>query len=608
MAKPNILVRSRKAKATELFNSNRLHEAEGIYASICQGTPGDAESWVMRGLIHRKLGAYGQAEAFCRKALIFQPNYGWGHHVLGSALQCQGRLAEAIPSYRRAIELQPDLTEAHYFLANVLRETGDLQDAVASYRKAIKLRPDFVEALCNLGAVLTALGNLQEATEVLNQAITLRPNTPQIICNQASILHRNGLLSEALEKYEHALQFTPGFLDAIVGSAALLEKTNRLAEAQSRVQYGLHHFPDNPDLLLVSARLARREGRLDDAVRVLERGLQFSTALDTTAAMHILLGQLQDRLNNSAHAYSHLLEGNRLSAQALGCRDEDRNKYLKRVERMRNYLVPELAATREPALCSGDERVPVFLFGFPRSGTTLLEQILDSHPAIQSMEEKPTVSVMAQAFEEIAQGHDNALVELTDEQIMRLRNIYFDEVARHVDLRPRSLLVDKNPLDTVNVHLLWRIFPRAKMILALRHPCDACFSCFMQNFVLNEANTGFHTIESAAEIYASVMRTWQEAVRVLPLNYHKIRYEDLVTDFENETRALLAFLGVGWDEKVLSHTEHAARRGTINTPSYHQVTQPIYQHAKFRWMRYASQFEPVMPILRPYMEYFGYLE
>jgi tetratricopeptide (TPR) repeat protein len=608
MAKPNILVRSRKTKATELFNSNRLHEAEELYASICQGTPGDVESWVMRGLIHRKLGAYGQAEAFCRKALMFQPNYAWGHHVLGSALQCQGRLAEAILGYRRAIELQPDLTEAHYFLANVLRETGNLQDAVASYRKAIQLRPDFVEALCNLGAALTAVGDIQEATEVLNKAIALRPNTPQIICNQASILHRNGLLSEALEKYEHALQVNPEFLDAIVGVTALLEKTNRLTEAGSWLEHGLRRFPDNPDLLLVSARLARREGRMDDAVNVLERALQFSTALDTTAAMHILLGQLHDRLNNSARAYGHLLEGNRLSAQALGSKDEDRNKYLKRVERMRNYLVPELAAIRESALCSAEERTPVFLFGFPRSGTTLLEQILDSHPAIQSMEEKPTVSVMAQAFEEIAQGHDNALVELSDEQIMRLRNIYFDEVARHVDLRPGSLLVDKNPLDTVNVHLLWRIFPRAKMILALRHPCDACFSCFMQNFVLNEANTGFHTLESAAEIYASVMRTWQEAVRVLPLNYHKIRYEDLVTDFENETRALLEFLGVGWDEKVLSHTEHAARRGTINTPSYHQVTQPIYQHAKFRWMRYASQFEPVMPILRPYMEYFGYPE
>src|SRR5512139_1132969 len=122
MARPNILIRSRKAKADELFGSNRLHEADQIYAGICQGAPADAESWAMRGLIHRKLGAFGQAEDFCRRALKFQPNYAWGHHLLGSALQCQGRVQEALACYRKAISLQPALAETHYFLGNVLRE------------------------------------------------------------------------------------------------------------------------------------------------------------------------------------------------------------------------------------------------------------------------------------------------------------------------------------------------------------------------------------------------------------------------------------------------------------------------------------------------------
>jgi hypothetical protein len=215
---------------------------------------------------------------------------------------------------------------------------------------------------------------------------------------------------------------------------------------------------------------------------------------------------------------------------------------------------------------------------------------------------------MVRAFEDMAQGRENALAELSEAQIAQLRKTYFDEVAHHIELRPGNLLVDKMPLNTVNVHLIWRVFPQAKFILAIRHPCDVCFSCFMQNFRINEAMASFFSLDSAARTYDAVMRTWLEAAARLPLDFHRIRYEDLVADFEGETRALLTFLGVGWDDQVLGHTEHAIRRGTINTPSYHQVTQPIYAHAKFRWKRYASQFAPVMPTLKPYIEYFGYTE
>lgn len=608
MAKLNVLTRSKKTRATELFNHNQLREADALFSGICQTAPTDVESWVMRGLIHRKLGLFQDAEDYCRRALTFKPDYAWGHHVLGSAQQCQGRTNEALASYQKAISLKPDLTEAHYFLANALRETGAVTDAVQSYRRAIKLQPDFVEALCNLGAALTALGETQEATHILNKAITLRPNSPQILCNQGNILQRDGRLVEALEKYQRALQFNPDALDAITNVAALLEKTNRLAEAQVIVDRELLRSPNNPDLLFVSARLARRANKLDDAITLLEKALPLTTVQDTAGAMHVLLGQLYDRKNDAGHAYAHLVEGNQLSAQAMGSVAGDRDRYLKRVERMRSYLTPELATLSKPELFTGNAVTPAFLLGFPRSGTTLLEQILDSHPALQTMEEKPTVSVMVEAFEEMAQGRNNALAELTSEQITQLRAIYFDEVARHVKLESGSLLIDKNPLNTVNVHLIWRIFPKAKFILALRHPCDACFSCFMQNFILNEANTGFSTIESSADIYSNVMRTWMEVVRALPLDYHRVRYEDLVADFENETRSLLDFLGVGWDDSVLSHTEHAMKRGTINTPSYHQVTQPIYQHAKYRWKRYAAQFEPVTPMLQPFIEFFGYTE
>lgn len=608
MAKANILIRSKKAKANELLQNNQFREADALYASVCQNAPADYESWVMRGLIHRKLGLFVEAENYCRRALTCNPRFAYGHHMLGSTLQCQGRLEEAMLCYRKAIGLQPGLAETHYFLGNALRETGDLSEAVNCYRQAIKLEPDFVEALSNLGAALTTLGDTQAATHVLNQAIALRPNASQILCNLGHILQRDGRLEEALEKYQRAMQLNPEFLDAISNVAGLLEKTNRHEEAQALVEQQLPRAPDNPALLMVAAKLARHAKKFDEAILWLERALKQNLALEEASAIHLLLGQLYDRQGESDLAYAHLAKGNYLMARVTEKVSKEQSPYLNRIKRLRAYLTEDLASQAGTLHDVDDVPNPVFLLGFPRSGTTLLEQILDSHPALQTLEEKGTVAAMVHAFEDIAQGRANALAELSNEQVAHLRTIYFQEVARHLQVQPGNLLVDKMPLNTVIVHLIWRVFPRAKIILAVRHPCDVCFSCFMQNFFINEAMASFFSLESTAQVYVGVMQVWQEAVAKLPIDYHQIRYEDLVANFEPETRALLNFLGVGWDNNVQRHTEHAIQRGTINTPSYHQVTQPIYQHATYRWRRYQKQFEPVLPTLQPFIEYFGYAE
>lgn len=607
MAKPNVLIRSKKTKANELFNANQLPEADALYAQICQMVPADIEAWVMRGLIHRKLGQWPAAADFCRRALALNPHYDQAYQVLGQAQQCMGQMDEALASYRKAVSLKPNNAWTHYLLANALRERGMLSDAVQHYREATRLQPDLVEALCNLGAALTVQGETQEATQALNRAVSLEPRAPQVLCNLGHLLQREGKLADALERYQRALVLDPDSLDAAANVAVLLEKIGRLDEARVLAGNTLQREPNHPQLLLVAAKLARRDKRFDEAIGFLETLLAQDADPETAGEAHMLLGQLHDRQGDAERAYSHLVEGNRLVAGSILNNVGNSSRYLERVKRLRRYLTPALAEMK-PAP-GGLESSPVFLLGFARSGTTLLEQILDSHPALQALEEKPTVAAMLQAFEAMAhEGDDNALANLTEAQIEQLRKVYFDEVARHIERKPGTFLVDKMPLNTVDVHLIWRVFPDARFILAIRHPCDVCLSCFMQNFLINEAMASFFTLESTAEVYDQVMQTWQLAAATLPLIVHRVRYEDLVADFEGETRALLDFLGVGWDDHVRGHTEHAMQRGTINTASYHQVTQPIYQHATYRWKRYARQFEPVLPMLQPFINHFGYEE
>jgi hypothetical protein len=247
----------------------------------------------------------------------------------------------------------------------------------------------------------------------------------------------------------------------------------------------------------------------------------------------------------------------------------------------------------------------VFLIGFPRSGTTLLDQILDAHPALHTMEEKPAIDIVKQAVERLTGGYPDALASLTAEDTVKLRRVYFAEVARFMGGVPQGILVDKMPLNTIEVGLIHRLFPRARILLALRHPCDVVLSGFMQAFKPNAAMVHFGDLADTARFYASVMGLWRRYAEVLPLEVLTTRYEDLVTDFEAETRRILAFLELPWDDSVLTYAERAKSRA-IATPSYHQVVQPIYARSVGRWRNYREQMADVLPLLRPFVDVFGY--
>lgn len=604
--KQDILTRTKKRKAEALIQENRLPEAKQLCEQIFQANRVDPEVLVLLGTIHRRLGNHTEAETCCRKALQLSPKLAEAHNALGAALQCQGRLPEALECYRSAIRLKPNLVLAHYLLANALREQGLLEQAAESYHKVLRHEPDNVPTLCNLGGLLAGLHRFDEAAVHLNKANRLRPGAVPVLCNMARILQHLGRPAEAESRCREALQHEPQAVDAMVIWSEIMEQSNRLEETRELVERGLKLAPSHPSLLLVSAKLARREGRHEDAVTIAEAALAGNPAADKKIEIHHLLGLLYDRLGDTVRAYSHFTEGNHLTASAVS--DTSRHNYLNSIDQHREQFhaaLPLSANTAAPTM-SPDEKSPVFLVGFPRSGTTLLEQILDSHPQLQALDERPTVGMMLKVHERIVARRPEATTALAEAELKELRDCYFREADKYVKREPGRILVDKFPLNLINAYHIWRIFPDAKFILAIRHPCDVCLSCFMQNFALNEAITAFTSLKHTAAMYAAVMNLWQEFAQHLPFRYHMIRYEDLVENMESEARRLLEFLDIEWSDAILGHVEHAKRRGTISTPSYHQVTQPIYKTAKYRWKRYEKELEPVMETLRPFIERFGY--
>lgn len=607
MAKKNILTQGKKARADQLALANRLDEALALYASVCRTDPLDVEAWVKSSMTQRRLGHHDAAESSARRAARLSPGLAIAHHALATALQCQGKLEEALAAYRRAIQLKPDYADAQYLLGNALMETGQLQEAEASLRRALELRPGFFEALSDLGAVLLMTGQTAAASAALDQALALRPDSPEVLANLANLLEMDERVEDALALYARALRARPDSLDVLAKQAELLEKAGRMEAAQQALDRGLARDPTHPVLNLVAARLDRRAERHADAAARLEAVLARPMPENTRGEAQLLLGQLYDRLGRTDEVLRQLTEGKRRTAAAADPQGSGRRRFLDKIEAYQAMArCPAPARPAEPADAAGAS--PIFLIGFPRSGTTLLEQILDSHPALRAMEEKPTAAALEQAFVDLTGGGPEGLARLDGEKIATLRRAYWDEAARHVNRADGIQVVDKLPLNTVRVPLLWHVFPDARFILAVRHPCDVTLSCLMQNFGANDAMAGFTSLASVAEIYARVMGAWREFAAQIPLHWQRIRYEDLVADFEPEARRLLDFLGVEWDDAVLDHTHRAQTRGIINTPSYHQVTQPIYQHARYRWKRYERDFAPVLASLQPYIDYFGYAD
>jgi hypothetical protein len=217
------------------------------------------------------------------------------------------------------------------------------------------------------------------------------------------------------------------------------------------------------------------------------------------------------------------------------------------------------------------------------------------------MEEEPCIDRVAEAL-----GPLDRLPGLTAPEAERLREVYRREVGKIVPDIAGRLIVDKQPLGLASTLLLHRLFPDARFLFVERHPCDVVLSCFITGSKMDAAVANFFDFESTARLYDAVLTFWERCKAVLPMRVHTTRYERLIADPEAELRPVAGFAGLSWNENLLTHQSNAAKRDFIGSPSYSQVAEPIYTRARGRWHRYREQMEPVIPILRPWIERLGY--
>jgi hypothetical protein len=397
---------------------------------------------------------------------------------------------------------------------------------------------------------------------------------------------------------------------------ALYERNNLFQRAREELRQlplaELDALPADADPARVDgwrahAVMAMREGRTADAADLYRRVLDRAGDEESRAGAAFGLAVACDRQSHYREAWKALeiahaaqMEIARHAAPELSKPDSQPLPMAARP------VDADAHATWKRLAAPDAARSPVFVIGFPRSGTTLLEQMLDAHPDFRSMDERGYVYQLIERMEHAGQRYPAGLADLTQEEADQLRAIYWRLVQRTLpDLGPRRL-VDKNPLNMLCLPMILRLFPSARIILCLRHPCDVLLSCSMQAFRSPAFMVLCSSLQRLARGYADAFEHCCRHIEVFKPGVLEWRYESAVGDLDAAVARLGSFLQVEDASPMGGFAEHARRKQFIATPSYAQVTQPVNTAAVGRWMNYRERFEPVLPILRPWIERFGY--
>ncbi len=493
--------------------------------------------------------------------------------------------------------------------AHALEEENRFDEAFALLERAARLAPRDPLVLNAIGLNLIKQDRRDQAIRAFDAAISIDPRFAQAWCNKGQALHLFGRFDAAREHFEQALRLVPDYADAAAGLATLAVRQGEIAEARARAAEALKTEPGHSaaETALAHADFADREFQAVIA-RVSALLQKPELAPRDRPGVQALLGDALDALDRRDEAFA-AYEAAAADTRAMGAPRFGPGAPGDALARARSLLagfsaIPAQAWASPDLTDPGEARTHVFLLGFPRSGTTLLEEILAAHPEVVTLSERHALADSEAEFMMSADAIQR-LPGLKGEELKLYRDAYWGRIRAMATDPRRRIFVDKMPMASMDLPLIAALFPKAKVLFALRDPRDVVLSCFRRPFALNPAMHQFTTLEGAARFYDAVMQLVRLYRERLPIDLREIRYEAVVEDFEGEIRAACGFIGANWDEAMRDFAG-SARARPILTPSARQVRQGLYRQGMGQWRRYERQLGPVMPILQPWIEAFGY--
>tara|TARA_B100001093_G_scaffold42842_1_gene36358 strand:+ start:299 stop:1945 length:1647 start_codon:yes stop_codon:yes gene_type:complete len=528
------------------YQYKRFNEVEKLSLSIIKEFPRNQFARKILGATLGQLGRISEALSVNQTLVTLDPKDSEAYLNLGATLEKLGRLDEAIDSFKKAISLKPDYAKAYYNLGLAMQKLGKLDEAIDSFKKAISLKPEHEIFYLNLGAILQIIGRLEEAETIYQKAISLKPHFAFYL-NLGTTLKGLGRLEEAMVNYKKAISLKPDLVEAH-RHLSMIKKFDSKDE-----QYSIMH-----------------KLYLDEKISKAQR-----------CHINFALAKASEDLGDFEQAFKHYNEGNAFKKQQSNYEFDQDMKFFTQLKT--NY--PQIKKNSLELKGFVNKLTPIFIIGMPRSGTTLVEQIVSSHPKVSAGGE---LSFVKKFGEKIARGLSN----LNIESLIEFRKKYLNQLQNFSN--NKSIVTDKMPHNFLYVGLIAAVFPEAKIVHVKRNPAAVCWSNYKKLFATKKMSYSFalDDIIKHYELYKNLMMFWTEH---LPNKIYDVNYELLTVNQKSETEKLINYLGLDWDEKCLSPQDNMR---SIRTASDIQVRKKVYQGSSQQWEKYK-------PFLNGVFDYFN---
>lgn len=569
-----ILVKPRYAEAHNnlgnlLTDQERLEEAIASYKAAIKSTPNYAEAYHNLGNAWLKVREQDLAIVNLQKASKLRPNSPEIHQSLGNALNANNCYEESIACYERAIALNPNQASAYFNLGNTYVVLGQLEAAIENYKSALTLKPDYGEAHNNMANALRNKGNLPAAIESCRKALEIKPDYLDAYNTLGGVLQDQGELNSAIECYQTALKIEPDYAPAHNHLGVVYQDQGKSDAAVKSYQSAIEIDPNYAEAHRNLSTIYKYSAG-DALIQQMQHLVKASNLTDSERCnLHFALAKAYRDTENTKKVFYHLTHGNSLRKKLLNydfSQDQDLFNQLKSTQSV--IAQHTIKHSDKPT-----QLTPVFILGMPRSGTTLVEQILSSHSQVTGAGESNDIHSLGSEI-----STDVSAVSNTN--ILAFRNAYLSTLAKRANSKP--LVTDKMPLNFRYIPLICAAFPEAKIVHVKRRASATCWSNYQHYFPTSGLGYCYDLsdVTNYYKLYEDLIQTWEAdcAERIYDLDYEK-----LTTDQEGETRQLLTYLGLGWDEACMNPQNNSR---VVKTASQQQVKQKMYQGSSQAWLKY----------------------
>ncbi len=567
-------------QAVALHQQGDFTKAEQLYRAILKKSPHDPDANHLLGLLSHQAGANESAIELISQAIAIDPNAATYHSNLGIVYKSMGNLDNAVSSFQNAIRLAPNYADAYFNMGNLCRENGEPHQAIDHYRQTIKLQPNHPPALNNLGQVLEKNDHLDEAKAAYQIALRIKPDYPEALNNLGNVLSKQEHPDQAISCYRKALTIQPNYTEALCNLGIAYEQFGTITKACDCFRQTVSIKEDYTEAYRMLAGVKKFTDYHDKDLQQMEM-IAARQNLSTQQRMHLdfALGKAYEDLGEYKKAFISLKEGNHIKRTTLNFSIDLETKQM---ETIKEIFTKELQESLHGV--GNQDKTPIFITGMPRSGTSLVEQILASHPKVYGAGERHYLS---NTLEERQTDNTSSFpswvtniaptifADLGTEYLVKIRKL--EQEAPHI--------ADKMPHNFLHIGMIKLILPKAKIIHCQRDPMDTCWSIFKNYFTGSHPYAyNLNELGQYYLLYQNIMQHWQET---LPNNYIlNVHYEKLVTSQEEETKRLLAHCELPWHKDCLNF--HKTAR-SVRTASSSQVREPIHDKSIKKWQCYKSE-------------------